>query len=300
MRRYIINLFEDFKPLNGVEIKVNKFIFSGGEPHVKIQEFGYSSEIDNKLTITTRINNMNDFIILSLLKDAVDRNYSFDWVEVIIPYFPGARQDRVCNSGEPLTVKVFANMINSMNFNRVTIFDPHSDVTPAVIKNCKLGDYQTFIHNIITNNLKEDNLLKNYLLIAPDAGSEKKVNKLGRYLNLDVIHCSKNRDTKTGKILDFSVNNVLRFDKETCYIVDDICDGGGTFIGLAKKLKQMGAGKIILIVSHGIFSKGFKELRKNIDKIYCSDSIASSYPVCPEDEKGSEIVEVIELDKYTL
>jgi len=54
--------------------------------------------------------------------------------------------------------------------------------------------------------------------------------------------------------------------------VDDICDGGGTFIGLAKALKQKNAGNLYLAVSHGIFSKGFNELNKHFTKIFTTDS----------------------------
>jgi len=55
-------------------------------------------------------------------------------------------------------------------------------------------------------------------------------------------------------------------------IVDDICDGGGTFLGLAKELKSKNAGKLYLAISHGIFSKGFESLAKDFQKIFTTDS----------------------------
>jgi ribose-phosphate pyrophosphokinase len=57
---------------------------------------------------------------------------------------------------------------------------------------------------------------------------------------------------------------------QTCFIVDDICDGGGTFAGTAKVLREKGAGKVNLIVSHGIFSRG--PVIESIDTIYTTDS----------------------------
>jgi len=54
--------------------------------------------------------------------------------------------------------------------------------------------------------------------------------------------------------------------------VDDICDGGGTFLGLATALKEKNAGKLSLIVSHGIFSKGFEELNKSFDTVFTTNS----------------------------
>ena len=82
---------------------------------------------------------------------------------------------------------------------------------------------------------------------------------------------SKQRDVKTGKLKAFKVYaDDLR--GRDCIIVDDICDGGGTFMGLAEELKQKGAGKLYLAVSHGIFNRGFEELNKVFEKIYTTDS----------------------------
>jgi phosphoribosylpyrophosphate synthetase len=66
---------------------------------------------------------------------------------------------------------------------------------------------------------------------------------------------------------------------------------------LAEKLKEAGAGDLYLVVSHGIFSKGFKELKKHYKKIYTSDSWSNDYGwETPEKEKGSEIVEIIKFN----
>jgi ribose-phosphate pyrophosphokinase len=59
---------------------------------------------------------------------------------------------------------------------------------------------------------------------------------------------------------------------DDCVIVDDICDGGRTFIGIAQELKMKNAGDIYLCVSHGIFSHGFDELRKYFKKIFTTNS----------------------------
>ena len=86
-----------------------------------------------------------------------------------------------------------------------------------------------------------------------------------------MIECSKNRDVKTGKLTGFSVYTDDLNGKD-CLIVDDICDGGGTFIGLAEKLKNKNSGKLYLAVSHGIFSNGFTNL-DCFERIFTTDSI---------------------------
>jgi len=107
-------------------------------------------------------------------------------------------------------------------------------------------------------------------LVSPDGGALKKIHKLAQFLRIEnVVECMKERDVKTGALTNFKAMTD-GLDGQTCFIVDDICDGGGTFAGTAKVLKEKGAGKVHLIVSHGIFSRGTSI--EAIDEIYTTDS----------------------------
>ena len=115
-----------------------------------------------------------------------------------------------------------------------------------------------------------------FILVSPDAGASKKIYKLAEQIGYkgDVITCSKDRDID-GKLT--MVNVPIAFDaftskKADFIIIDDICDGGATFINIAKNLKNRVKGKIYLIVTHGIFSKSFGELSQYFDNIYCTNS----------------------------
>jgi ribose-phosphate pyrophosphokinase len=109
------------------------------------------------------------------------------------------------------------------------------------------------------------------LLISPDGGALKKIYKVSEFLGgIEVVECSKSRDVKTGKLSGFKVY-ADDLEGKDCLIVDDICDGGGTFIGLADELKKKNAGKLYLAVSHGIFNKGFESLTV-FDKIFTTNS----------------------------
>ena len=100
--------------------------------------------------------------------------------------------------------------------------------------------------------------------------ARKKIHKLAQFLKIEnVVECMKERDVKTGALLSFKTT-VTDLSGQTCFIVDDICDGGGTFAGTAKMLKEKGAVKVVLIVSHGIFSKG--SIIDSVDEIYTTDS----------------------------
>lgn len=259
----ILNLDKNFTPY-GTEnnIDYNFFTFSGGEPHIKI-----ISKLENvvEVTITHRIQSFNDMGTLLLATNAL-KSMGIIKLHMVLPYFPAARQDRLMVSGEPLSVKVYTDIINAQNFESVTVFDPHSEVTPALLNNCKVIDNHTFIEQII-QQLSDD-----LLLISPDGGALKKIYKVAAYLqNYEVIECSKSRNVKTGQLTGFKVYADDLQGKD-CLIVDDICDGGGTFLGLAKELKAKNAGNLYLAVSHGIFSKGFDELEKYFTKIFTTDS----------------------------
>ena len=257
----ILNLDKNFKPLEGKEIEFENFIFSGGEPHIKIKPFDISSEI----TITHRLNSFNDLGLLCVTVDALQR-MNVKKISLFIPYFPAARQDRVMIPGEPLSVKVYAAIINAMQLDKVTVFDAHSEVTPALLNNCEVISNHKFIKEVI------EKIGKEVKLISPDGGALKKIYKVSEFLGgLEVVECSKSRDVKTGKLTGFKVHaNDLK--GTTCLIVDDICDGGGTFLGLADELKNKNAGDLYLAISHGIFNKGFDDLNGKFKGIFTTDS----------------------------
>lgn len=275
----ILNLDQNFKPFSDQkEIEFQSFIFSGGEPHIKIKP---DFDVSETVTITHRINSFNDFGLLLLAVDALKR-MEVKLINVFIPYFPAARQDRVMIAGEPLSVKVYADILNSLKLNKITVFDAHSEVTSALLDNCEVIPNHDFIAQVLK---KIGNEVK---LISPDGGALKKIYKVSEYLGgIDVVECSKSRDVKTGKLSGFKVydDNLQGMD---CLIVDDICDGGGTFIGLAEELKKKNAGKLYLAVSHGIFNKGFESM-KAFEKIFTTDSFK---------EFDEERVQVIKLDQF--
>lgn len=246
---------------------IKSFTFPGGECHVNIDPLS----IGNRVEIVAYLQNSNDIMCLMLVVDAIRRIRLNAFIFLEIPYFPYARQDRVCTEGDPLSVRIMANLINSLHCKEVKIYDPHSEVTPVLINNCSvrtLNDLlaSSSIGHIVTN--------KNLLLISPDSGAEKKVDAVAKSLGVDMICASKTRNTATGEITgtqlygDVQGRNVI--------IIDDICDGGRTFVELAKVLKTKGAKDIYLYVTHGIFSKGLSELSQYFKHIYCYHTFLTS------------------------
>jgi len=234
-----------------------KFKFPCGELQIKIDK----NNVGLVNEIVWEFENTDEIFEMQLLIDTMQRhNIGID--NLIIPYFPFSRQDRANETGECLSLKLMARMVNGWGANRVKILDPHSDVTTAMLNNVVVVEQHVIFKNMIKAGPKE------FFLISPDGGSLKKINKLAMLTNPQgVIECSKKRDVLTGEITDTLVH-VDDLEGKDCYIVDDICDGGRTFIEIAKVLKKKNAGKIILMVTHGFFTKGMKVFDGLIDEFY--------------------------------
>jgi ribose-phosphate pyrophosphokinase len=232
-------------------IAYEHFFFGGGEQHIKLNQ----QDVADSYSVTIWLHYGQDSEIwkLALIVDALRRS-NINILHLNIPYFPAARQDRVCVAGESLTVKVFADFINAMNFSKVTIFDPHSDVTAALLNNVKVVDNTKLVGAIMGEMNALDGTGKT-VLVSPDAGSNKKVANVAKYLNnisgqdICVVRADKLRNVATGQIIETTVYADDLTGKD-CYIIDDICSKGGTFCALAKVLKAKGASKVYLVVSH--------------------------------------------------
>ncbi|WP_118974166.1 ribose-phosphate diphosphokinase [Taibaiella koreensis] len=251
------------------DIGYKTMIFPDGQPHIKLdRDSCMALDLEEPLRILCRINNPVDLLLLLLVKNTLDY-FEFRHVEVAITYLMAARMDRVMLEGEPFSLKVVAAMLNQAGFRKIRIFDPHSEVSTALIDR----SYAVTNHKYVQDALQHyftANANTAYYLVSPDAGALKKIHKLAQYLGTErVVECMKERDLKTGALTSFKTT-MDNLDGNTCFIIDDICDGGGTFAGTAALLKEKGAGKVVLIVSHGIFSKG--TAIAGVDTIYTTDS----------------------------
>ena len=255
------------------------FNFPGGEVGVKLAATNYKYLLAPSAhqTIVAHIQSSNDLMTLAMLKNALEEFDSNSPIHLYMPYTPYARQDRVCDKGESFSIKVLANFINHLNFDHVWIADPHSDVTPALINN--VHTIKQF--DIITKWLEFNNRVMGgnaSIFVSPDAGANKKTSEIAGYFgHNEFIRADKLRDLSTGAIKETIVYaDDLR--GRDVFICDDICDGGRTFIELAKVLKAKNAGKIVLYVTHGIFSKGIEPLiAGGIDEIWATDSFGTDF-----------------------
>jgi ribose-phosphate pyrophosphokinase len=255
-----------FLVTNGTNwLKYKCFPFSGGEVSVKLdpEETSFVYNIKYPFHIKAHITSPSQIMELCLLVDALRQSYGNMDINLDCPYLPYARQDRVCAQGESLSLKVFANILNALNFKTVTVYDVHSDVALALINNVR----NVPVEYILSPYLRDFYKIVKPILVAPDAGSIKKVLKVAQKFNLEMVRADKIRDVETGDIIETVVYNLPM--NRPVLVVDDICDGGRTFIELGKAMQERTAQPLSLYVTHGIFSKGLDELLVYYDKIYC-------------------------------
>lgn len=270
-------------------IDYDNFTFSGGEEHVRFNAANFSGS--KKIEIFERLTNSSNVVRLMIAVDALKRLTNENTpIELVIPYFPYARQDRVCVEGEALGAAVMATFINNLNFSKVTIWDAHSDVSPALIN--KVVNIEQISLLARCEALSQRLLQGELTLISPDAGASKKTIKISEKFNgvPEVIQAQKVRNLKTGEIIK---TDIIGDVKGKCVlIVDDICDGGRTFIELAKVLKNNGAVEVSLFITHGIFSKGLDIFEGLIDKIYTTDSFKPANEFKHSNNIHLEIIEM--------
>jgi len=252
----------------GQKYRAQVMTFHGGEEHVQLppgETYVDEAGRIEPVFIVARLRCSRDVIELLMTTEALKKRYPYCRFHLKMPYLPYARQDRRCNVGEAFSLKVFTGLINSQGYASVTVYDCHSHVGTGLLDNCGNVDVATILGR------RMHDVIRGKTLVSPDAGANSKVFEAGKQLGCPVVRADKVRDPATGEI---TFTKVLADDlqKAEVFVIDDICDGGRTFVELAKSLKKVNAGKMSLYVTHGIFSNGFDELLSYYDHIYTTNS----------------------------
>jgi ribose-phosphate pyrophosphokinase len=256
------------------QLDANFLSFSGGERHVQLGDFKGQGPYILRANLLTP----TDVFDMLLLANALTEKFENPNLHIEIPYLPYARQDRVCAQGQAFSLKVFANILNHIeNVDELTVWDCHSAVGLALT-----GAKNIAPKDIIKTSptLTKEIVDLNSVIICPDAGAVERTQSIANAFEKDmqivpIVYCEKVRDPATGNITHTEVktDNLAGM---TAIITDDICDGGYTFIKLAEQLKAKGAARVILYVTHGIFSKGLDVFDGLIDHIYTTQSFPQS------------------------
>lgn len=254
------------RPHEGIEF----FSFPGGERHVRLPA-SVGGCGDRVWTLTANLYSAQGIVDLLLLVDALRRaTPQAGELHLMMPYVPYARQDRVAVAGEPLSAAVFCRLINGLGFDTVTIADPHSDVVPALLDRVQVMRAAQYVKTLRASALAH---VPEIALVAPDVGARKRVEQVAKEVGAPVAYATKTRDPVTGKLSGAEITGDL--PDLPLLVVDDICDGGGTFIALAKVIRAASSQPLYLYVTHGLFTKGLEPLLALYDGVFtahCADS----------------------------
>lgn len=221
---------------------------------------------DGCYTIKSRFSNYQDLHKI-LAVNSVLRDFGVAKVKLFCPYILAARSDRRFKTNQSFDLKLVTEILNSCGFDEIKIMDPHSDVLPALLNNCSVISLSGEGWN------PNPCWWQDKVLISPDAGAYKKVFKFAETMDLPLIPGNKIRNAD-GHPETVFYGDVSGCD---CIILDDICDGGRTFLNLGEQLKKLGAKTVTLMVTHGIFSSGLE--LKHIDVIYTTNSYREFFEI---------------------
>lgn len=253
--------------VNGSKVEFKSWKFPAGEVGVQIPQIQKHEKVWLELTMPT---SDEIFIALNILDALAVKDIPRENIDLFIPYMPYGRQDRVCHEGESFALRVFAHMLKAFpHYNNIYIKDMHSEVTHHAF----MGYGMQVQHMSQSSCAKY--LPKFDALIAPDKGAADKV--MTHYqVSLGTPCHTLLKTRKDGQVIyvDESYDTI----RGNVCVVDDICDGGATFLSLAEMLKrtQPNITSLNLYVTHGIFSKGVEELLKMYATIYVHNNMNQS------------------------
>jgi ribose-phosphate pyrophosphokinase len=258
-----------------IKYKVSKF--PDGQQTVDLTDFNDLLRYEDAVKISSRLNTFQDLELIICAVAAIRNIKPNREIALYVPYFMGARSDRkFMDGGVNYLKQVICPIINSLKLDSILVLDPHSDVLEACLDNYDKVDNHTVVKYALSDIDNKNDAQERICLVSPDAGAYKKIFDVAKKFSINnIVTANKVRDLKTSKILSTEVPNLPGSvgDELQYVIIDDICDGGRTFIELAKAIKtQRADAKVYLIVTHGIFSAGFKELSQYFERIYTTNS----------------------------
>lgn len=248
--------------------------FPDGELHLELDGINRKDYV----SIKCRITNSDDLFVLMQLSDIINRQ-CLKVLSIDIFYLMGMRCDRLFDINRPLTLGIVANIINSFHAVIVKVYEPHS--------------YRTISE--ISHSIVQDVTMDNYTdcfagsnVVFPDDGAKIRYSNLAAHSR---VLCFKKRDEATGALLDFVVECNADVSQDDLVVIDDLCDGGGTFVGLAPKLRELNPKSLSLLVTHAVQRKGIE----NVAAVYDKVCITNSYKDWDKEDlpKNVQVIDII-------
>lgn len=258
----MIKIYGDYSP-----ITYSALTFSAGERHIQIE----MPEVAPRLVIVRAlVYDSAALVELIMLLDALRSNFPDSEIRLTMPYLPYSRQDRVCAAGQAdAKHRLLSILLGGDLVDTLSTWDMHSE-SGQIGFDSRLNNMELFA---LLAECRA-NLPDGAVVVAPDQGAEERARDVADRQGLRLALMSKNRDPETGALSNPSIQKEgsEHIEGAECWLVDDICDGGYTFVLAAKLLKEAGASSVNLLVTHGIFSKGLQVFDGLIDNVISTNS----------------------------
>lgn len=279
-----INFTDLYRGIYNKQVVIKQSTFPAGERYLKIADesiLDLSADVGLKynamhVTVTPLDARSDTIMDMLLLKDAIHHIDSRITTFANFDYLPYGRQDRVCSSGESDSLKVFMSII-SKAYDKISILDAHNAKFPypdnvLLMKPNYLKDFKpVFTEGMLLTNFNKERAA----IVQVDSGARDRCIKAAEELIVDNIIVFDKQRTE-GRITHSLRSDSLMFGPkkiDTFIVIDDICDGGGTFLNVAAELKHINpSAYLTLVVTHGVFSAGFDKLREYYSEIFVHDN----------------------------
>lgn len=252
--------------VNNEEIQFETF--PNGETRMLAENLLELIDKNSNLVVDFKYESDSDLIKLMFVRKYIKRYHSGN-THLNIRYMPYSRMDRSENDS-PFTLKYISEFINDLGFHSISVGEPHSDVTCALLEYAEPECINENLLTIVMNDIQFD--LEFDYVVYPDAGAQKRYAKI---FDGNILVGHKHRDFETGQIKELELIGNINNHGTKAVIVDDLSSYGGTFVRTAIELKKLGIEEIYLLVAHAENSIFKGELFDHMTKVYTTDTILS-------------------------
>ncbi len=246
--------------------KIKLSQFKSGETYVHYEETIRNMDVFLVQSLSHPINEL--FVELLVMIDAAKRA-SARTINIIVPYYGYARQERKSAPREPISAKMVADVLTTVGADRVITIDLHASAIQGFF-NIPV-DHLTAL-DLISGYLRSQNI-EDAVVVSPDAGRAYMAEKLANRLDTPFAMMIKKRPAHNESVITHVIGDV---EGKTPIIIEDLIDTGTTIVNVVESLKERGAHDAIVCATHGLFSgEALKRLdHPAIRELVVTDSIS--------------------------
>jgi ribose-phosphate pyrophosphokinase len=205
---------------------------------------------------------------LLILTDALRRS-SARRITAVLPYFGYARQDRRAAGRTPISAKLVANLIAGAGVNRVITLDLHAAQIQGFFD---IPTDNLYSAPVMTRDIEDHYDTKSMMIVSPDVGGVARARAIAQRIGADLAIVDKRRP-RAG--VSEVMNIIGDVSGQSCLLIDDIVDSGGTLVNAAEALLKAGAKEVSAYITHGVLSEGASERigASKLKELVITDSI---------------------------